>query len=85
MFDFKQLLVNSGSIVQWYEVSSRNTERLQTVRFLKGRPGQTRHFAKEKEKEEKFWKVEKKNRKGKGGKYVEKQKVMLEENTEFFS
>ena len=49
---------------------------------MTGRPGQTRQFAKEKEKEENFWLVEKKNRKGKGGKYVEKQKVMLEENTE---
>ena len=34
---------------------------------MKGRPGQTRHLAKEKEKEEYIWSVEeKKNREGKG-------------------
>ena len=43
---------------------------------MTGRPGQTRLLAKEKEREENFWLgEERKNREGKGGKYLEKENI----------
>ena len=43
---------------------------------MTGRPGQTRPFAKEKERRENIWlDEEKKNREGKGRKYLEKENI----------